>query len=321
MHKYIGMDLGGTGIKIGLVDENGNVLARKSTPTRSGRGEDAILADIVKAFFDLLAEHGCSLEEIVSVGIGCPGAIDAAEGRAMAANNMNFQNTALVQKLSASIPKPIYLENDANCAAWAEAMVGAAKGTRDAVMLTLGTGVGSALILNGDLYKGFNHFGGELGHTIIEANGEPCVCGSRGCLEAYVSATALIRDTKRAAEEDRSSLLWSCAASEGAFSGKTVFEAAKMGDDVAKQVVDRYVFYLAVGLVNIIRIFQPEVIVVGGGVSNAGDALFLPLSHMVEEMIQHDGVPKEKQTKIKAAERGNDAGIIGAAFLGRNYKE
>ncbi len=317
MHKYVGIDLGGTGIKIGLVDENGNVLARKSTPTRADRGEDAIIADIVKMMFDLLAECGCTLEEITSVGIGCPGAVDATAGRVTAANNMNFQDTALIQKLSARIPKPIYLENDANCAALAEATVGAAKGARDLVMLTLGTGVGSALILNGQLYSGSNHFGGELGHTIIEANGEPCVCGSKGCLEAYVSATALIRDTKRAAEENRSSLLWSCAENEGTFSGKTAFEAAKLGDVTAQQVVDRYVFYLAVGLVNIIRIFQPEVIAVGGGVSNAGDALFLPLVRMVEDMIQHDGVPKEKQTKIKVAERGNDAGIIGAAFLGR----
>ena len=317
MHKYIGMDLGGTGIKIGLVDENGNVLARKSTPTNKERGEEAVIADSVKTFFDLLAECECSLEEIVSVGIGCPGAVDATAGRVMAANNMSFQDTALMRKLAAFIPKPIYLENDANCAALAEAMVGAAKGARDAVMLTLGTGVGSALILGGQLYSGSNHFGGELGHTVIEANGEPCVCGSAGCLEAYVSATALIRDTKRAAEETPDSLLWSCAENEGAFSGKTAFEAAKLGDTVAKRVVDRYVFYLAVGLVNIIRIFQPEVIVVGGGVSNAGDALFLPVIRMVENMIRHDGVPKEKQTKIKAAARGNDAGIIGAAFLGR----
>lgn len=317
MHKYVGIDLGGTGIKIGLVDENGHVLARKSTPTRADRTEDAIIADIVKTMFDLLAECGCTLEEITSVGVGCPGAVDATAGRVTAANNMNFQDTALIQKLSARIPKPIYLENDANCAALAEATVGAAKGARDLVMLTLGTGVGSALILGGRLYSGSNHFGGELGHTIIEANGEPCVCGSTGCLEAYVSATALIRDTKRAAEGNRGSLLWRCAENEGAFSGKTAFEAAKLGDVTAQQVVDRYVFYLAVGLVNIIRIFQPEVIVVGGGVSNAGDALFLPLVRMVEDMIQHDGVPKKKQTKIKAAERGNDAGIIGAAFLGR----
>jgi glucokinase len=136
-------------------------------------------------------------------------------------------------------------------------------------------------------------------------------------LEAYVSATALIRDTKRAAEQERSSLLWRCAANEGAFSGRTAFEAAKMGDAVAQRVVDRYVFYLAVGLVNIIRIFQPEVTLVGGGISNAGDALFLPLTRAVEDMIRHDGVPKEKQTKIRPAARGNDAGIIGAAFLGR----
>lgn len=320
MHKYIGMDLGGTGIKIGLVDENGNILARKTTPTRSEREEDAIIADIAKTMFDLLAECGCTLEEITSVGIGCPGAVDATAGRVTAANNMNFQDTALIQKLSARIQKPIYLENDANCAALAEATVGAAKGARDLVMLTLGTGVGSALILNGQLYSGSNHFGGELGHTIVEANGEPCVCGSAGCLEAYVSATALIRDSKRAAVENRSSLLWSCAENEGAFSGKTAFDAAKMGDITAQRVVDRYVFYLAVGLVNIIRIFQPEVIVVGGGVSNAGDALFLPLARTVEEMIRYDGVPKEKQTRIKVAERGNDAGIIGAAFLGKKYK-
>ena len=184
-------------------------------------------------------------------------------------------------------------------------------------MLTLGTGVGSALILGGRLYSGFCNFGGELGHAIIQAGGEPCTCGSLGCFEAYASATALIRDTKRAAEENRNSLLWKCQEQEGKFSGRTAFEAAKMGDDVAQRVVDRYVFYLAVGIVNVIRILQPEVIVVGGGVSHEGDSLFQPLIRLVDEMTQNDGVPKEKQTKIKPAERGNDAGIIGAAFLGR----
>jgi len=249
--------------------------------------------------------------------VGSPGSVDPEAGIIRDACNLNFHDTELSKKLSALLNKPVYLENDANCAAWAEAMAGAAKGTKNSIMITLGTGIGGGIVINGRLYNGFNNFAGEFGHTVIRADGELCKCGKRGCFEAYASATALVRDTKRAAEKDRASLLWAYAEREGKFSGRTAFDAAKAGDATARAVVDRYVSDLAIGVANAIEIFQPQVAVIGGGVSHEGAALFDPLTEQVVGYVYGDRIPKEKQTKIMAARLGNDAGIVGAALLGR----
>ena len=314
---YIGIDLGGTNIAVGIVTEDGTLIAKKSSPTGAGRAEGEVIADIARTVLALVDEQGMASDKIVSVGIGTPGSVDAETGVVLSACNLNFQNTDLKTKLGAYLSKPIYVENDANCAMWAEAMAGAAAGTRHSVMITLGTGIGGGIVVDGRLYHGFNNFAGEFGHTIICAGGEPCRCGKRGCFEAYASATALIRQTENAAALDKASLLWAYAEKEGKFSGRTAFDAAKAGDVTAQSVVDRYIDSLAIGVANTIEIFQPEVAVIGGGISHEGEALFEPLIQRVTEMIYGNHVPKEKQTKILAARLGNDAGIIGAALLGK----
>jgi glucokinase len=317
---YIGIDLGGTNIAVGIVTEDGTVFAKKSTPTGAGRSENEVIADIAQTVTSLLEETGVSLKEILSVGIGTPGAVDAEEGIVISACNLNFENTDLRTKLGVYFSKPIYVENDANCAAWAEALVGAAKGSENSVMITLGTGIGGGIVVDGHLYHGFNNFAGEFGHTVICVGGEPCKCGKRGCFEAYASATALIRETEKAANGARDSLLWTYAKKEGRFTGRTAFDAAKVGDRTAQAVVDAYIDHLAIGVANAIEIFQPEVLVIGGGISHEGESLFVPLIRRVTEMVYGDRIPEENQTKLLAAFLGNDAGIVGAALLGKEIK-
>ncbi len=313
--KYIGIDLGGTNIAVGIVDENGAVLQKKSVPTPVKEGADAVVAAMADAVKALLLASGTALAEIGSIGIGSPGAVDPKAGVVLSACNLGFSNEPLVSKLRARIDKPVFLENDANCAAWAEACAGAAKGLRHSLTVTLGTGVGGGIVIDGKLYGGFNSFGGEFGHMVIAYDGEPCPCGRRGCFEVYASATGLIRQTRRAAEQNKASLLWSVAEKEGKFSGRTAFAAARLGDKSAITVVDTYIKYLATGLSDLVKIFQPEMIVLGGGVSHEGDALLLPLSRAVDEMSYGKNVPAEKKTRLARAMLGNDAGIVGAALL------
>ena len=308
---YLGIDLGGTNIAVGIVNERGEILSRKSVPTQTELGEDAVITRMAEAARSLTEEAGIQLTDIVSVGVGSPGAIDSAAGVVVSACNLPFSHTPLAVRLEALLGRPVRVENDANVAAWAEATAGAARGTRDSVMLTLGTGVGGGIVIGGRLYGGFNNYGGEFGHMIIRDGGEMCACGQSGCLEAYASATALIRETRRAAEADKQSLLWACAEEEGKFSGKTAFAAAEKGDAAAKAVIDRYVYDLSLGVINLIRIFQPEVVVVGGGVARAGEALMAPLREKL-----HSYITGAKAPRVEAASLGDDAGIVGAALLG-----
>ncbi len=310
---YIGIDLGGTNIAAGLVNEDGKIVAKKSIPTGGHREEDEIIKDMATVAIDVVNDNGYSMDDVVSIGIGSPGSVNKTEGLIVAANNLKFNNTKMREKIQKYINKPVYVDNDANCAAWAEATAGAAKGVNDSIMITLGTGVGGGIIVNGKLYSGFNFYGGELGHIVISVDGQQCSCGRKGCWEAYSSATALVRITKEHAEKDKNSLLWKYYEKEGKFSGKTAFSAAKEGDKEAQAAVDEYLKYLSEGLINIINIFQPEILVIGGGVSNEGDALFGPLNDLVfKNTYTKEGV---KRTKIVKAFLGNDAGIVGAALL------
>jgi len=315
--RYIGIDLGGTNIAVGITDGEGRILCKCSVKTETERGTDAILSRMADTARRLAKETGTPWEDITSVGIGSPGAVDAQSGMVLSASNLGFRDVRLGERMQNLLQKPVYVENDANCAALAEARLGAARGCRECVMITLGTGIGGGLVIGGKLYGGFNGFGGELGHAVIDKNGEPCVCGKRGCFETYASATALVRQTRRAAEQDRTSLLWACAEEEGKFSGKTAFVASRRGDKTAQGVVERYIDYLATGLVNIIKILQPEVIVIGGGVSHEGAHLFEPLTKQVMHWAYRDYIPADKRASIKAAELGNDAGIVGAALVAK----
>ena len=297
---YIGVDLGGTNIAVGLVDEEGKILHKSSVPTRAERDPEEIMDDIAAEVMSVLAEKKVQLNDVLWVGIGSPGSVDTENGVVVCAHNLPFDEYPICDALQKRLRVPVYLGNDANCAALGESVAGATKGYADSVVVTLGTGVGGGIIIN---------------HMILHADGEPCSCGQQGCFEAYSSATALVRMTREAMEQHPESRLREFCAEGTRVSGKTAFLAAREGDAVAQGVVDRYIHYLAIGIVNLINLLQPQVIAIGGGVSHEGDNLLLPLRKEIEERAF-----KTKggfANKIELAQLGNDAGIIGAAFLGK----
>lgn len=313
MKYYVGIDLGGTNIAVGLVDENGNIIAKDSTKTLHERGYEAIVADMARLYFKLLEENGVKEEEVISAGIGAPGSVDYDRGVIIYANNLDFDNVPLADELEKHISKPVFVDNDANCAAWAEFAAGSAKGCKSAVVITLGTGVGGGVITDGKMQSGHNFCGGELGHMVIDVNGPLCTCGRKGCFEVYSSATGLINMTKEFAEKDKNSKMWDYT-KEGKFNGRTAFLAANDGDETAKAVVEKFTDYLATGVANLINIFQPEIFVIGGGLSNEGDNLIEPLKKKVflQTYTDPNVIP---MCDIVKAKLGNDAGIIGAALL------
>jgi len=317
----IGVDLGGTNIAAGIVDESGRILAKDSIPTRAERPAEEIGADIAYLSRKLCEDFGCSLDDIESVGIASPGIADNENGMVVYANNLPFRNFPIAKIVGDGLGgKKVFVENDANAAAWGEAVCGAAGGTKNSVMITLGTGVGGGIIIDNKIYGGFNHAGAELGHIVIEYNGRPCSCGRKGCWEAYSSATALIKMTKEKLDECKEkgipTLMEELVAKKGKVSGITAFNAYRMGDAPAKEVVDKYISYLACGLANIVNIFQPEIISLGGGISNEGDSLIEALLPLIRAE-QYGGGGAIELTKIKIAKLGNDAGIIGAAMLAK----
>ncbi len=310
----LGIDLGGTNVKAGLVDENNVVKFKSSVPTGVADGNDAVVENIVKACAIVLHEAGITLADVENIGIGTPGAVNSATGVVERAENMRFENFPLAAKLEEKINRKVYIENDANAAALGEYVAGAAMGARDAVCVTLGTGVGGGLILNGKLYSGANNAGGELGHTVIVFDGIPCNCGRKGCWERYASVTALIAQTKAAMEENKDSALWEIA--EGSLdnvNGKTAFDAMRAEDAVGTAVVDKYIQYIACGVTNMVNIFQPDVICIGGAISKEGDYILRYLNELVEK--ERFTKVSDKQTKVVMATLENDAGIIGAANL------
>ena len=312
---YIGVDLGGTNIAIGIVNEKGELLIKDSVPTNANREADDIIRDMAALCLRLIDAKGLSVGDIEYAGIATPGTADHDNGVVVYANNLPFLNYPLAAKLSEFTGiKKVLIENDANAAAKGEAACGAAKGFNSSVMITLGTGLGGGIIIDGKVYSGFNYAGGELGHTVIEVNGLPCSCGRKGCWEAYSSATGLINMTKVKLEETKDTVMHERVAKDGKVSGRTAFDCMRLGDKAAKEVVDKYIYYLAMGVTNIINIFQPEVLVIGGGICNEKNYLTDPLVKIVETE-QYTRNSKNK-THIRIAELGNDAGIIGAAMLG-----
>lgn len=317
---YLGIDLGGTNIAVGVVDENCKIVKKGSVPTKAEREADEIIADMAKLCKDLVADCSLTVDDIEYAGIATPGTANRDTGIIVYANNLPFMNYPIAQKLSQmSGVKHVMIENDANAAAKAEAVAGAAKGAEFSVMITLGTGVGGGIVLDGQVYSGFNFAGAELGHMVIEKDGRPCSCGRNGCWESYSSATGLVNMTKDKLSEchstGRETLMDKIVAkNEGRISGKTAFSAMKSGDAAATEVVEDYIDYLACGLTNILRIFQPDVLSIGGGICNEGDNLLVPLKKKIDEMLHLPDYAKK--TEIKIAEMGNDAGIIGAATLG-----
>lgn len=313
---YIGIDLGGTNIAIGIVDEDGKIIVQGSTPTLSPRSYIEIVKDMVTLCEKLTAEAGISMNDIKAVGIGTPGSVDYEKGSVAYSNNLKFNDAPLRDEFQKYYNIPVVLENDANSAAYGEYI---ANGGDAGVFLaiTLGTGVGGGIILDKKIFRGANGAGGELGHFTLVHNGALCSCGKKGCWEAYASVTALINQTKVAIEKHPESLMKSLAEENGHVSGRTAFDAAKKGDPAAKEVVDKYIEYVADGLVSIVNIFQPDKIVVSGGISKEGDYLLDPVREYVKK---YDYNKLFKRTEIETATLYNDAGIIGAAFAAKNFR-
>ncbi len=311
---YIGVDLGGTNVAIGIMDESYQLVCKGSTPTPANDPEGIVqaMADLCSK---LVKEAGISFDDVAYAGIASPGIVDREAGEVVYANNINFKHFPLSKLLMDKIPlKAVYLENDANAAALGEAKAGAARGTKNSVMITLGTGVGGGIIIDGKVYMGSNCAAGELGHIVIEKNGYPCTCGRKGCWEAYSSATGLIRMTKEKLAACPDSRMHERVQKDGKVSGRTAFDMSREGDKAAQEVVDTYISYLACGIGNLINIFQPEILVIGGGISGEKENLLAPLRPLMLTESYGGGVVKA--TELKIAELGNDAGIIGAACLG-----
>lgn len=310
--KYVGIDVGGMTIKGGIVDEKGNILLKKSIVTSPGKEDRLIVDDIATLVNDLIA-LGAEQDEIAGVGIGCPGSIYDEKGVVRYSCNINFRNTPMARMIAEKTGiSNVKLSNDANCAALGETLFGAGNGAKNSVMVTLGTGVGTGIVANGQLITGNRSAGGEGGHISINMGGATCGCGKKGCYEAYASATALINQIQSACEKHPESEL-AKAVEEYGISGKVVFDCAQNGDKTSIAVVKRYIKYVGVGLVNFANIFFPEVIIIGGGVSNQGDNLIKPLQRYVSRNVY--GAAYSPKIKVVAATLKNDAGIIGAAAL------
>lgn len=308
----IGIDLGGTNIVAAVVDEKYNILAKAKTPTAMPRKPEEIFDDIAKVSKESVEKAGLTMSDISSVGLGTPGTVNG--GVIEYANNLGFDHIPAEKMLKERLGDlPIYIENDANCAALGEAFAGCGNGSKNFIAVTLGTGVGSGIIVDGKIVSGINHAGGECGHMVIVVDGVPCTCGRRGCWEAYASATALINQTKAAIEKHPDSIMSELAKEEGAVTGRTAFDGMRRKDAVAVKVVENYIKYIAAGVTNLVNAFQPEILCIGGGICNEGETLLRPLRRYVEK--ERYSVYSSVQTRIVKAELGNDAGIIGAAIL------
>ncbi len=309
----IGIDLGGTNIKVGVVDEKYNIIERSNIKTNLPRPSEEIAESIAEGVRIACEDAGISVSDVNSIGIGTPGVANRDTGVVLYSCNLGFKNFELGKTLSEKLGTEVFVENDANAAAFGEVVNGAGKGYKNVVVITLGTGVGGGIITDGKIYTGFNFCGGELGHTVIEYNGRQCSCGRKGCFEAYSSATALINFTKEAMEADKNTKMWEIAGSIENVDGKTAFDGMRAGDKTAIDVVNTYINYLGCGLTNVVNTFQPEMLLIGGGICKEGDNLTNPL----REFIARESycIDEKASTKLDIAKLGNDAGIIGAAYL------
>lgn len=310
---YIGIDLGGTNIAAGIVTDDAKIICKDSIPTNAKRPFDEIVADMAKLAKKIMENANLSVSDIDAVGIGCPGSIVNETGEVAHSNNIVVDHYMLADKFREYIDVPVNVENDANAAAVGEYYANG-KNSKCFVFITLGTGVGGGVVIDGKLFRGFNGTGAELGHSTLIYNGEDCTCGKKGCWEAYASVTALIKQTKHAMELHPESKMCELAKKEGKVSGRTAFEAAKSGDKFGQEVVDQYISYVAEGIVSMVNCFQPEYLVIGGGISKEGDYLLNPINEYLNKYDYNKYLPK---TKLSIATLFNDAGIIGAALAAK----
>lgn len=316
MRYSVGIDLGGTNIAVGLLQEDGTLLKTVSQATNSQADPKEILDDIGNTVDQLLEEAKVDLSQITFMGIGVPGTANHDTGFIEDVNNLNLENTDVISYFQKRYHKKILFENDANAAAWGEYIAGVGKESRpeSMLMVTLGTGIGGGIILHGKIFHGFNDGAAEFGHMVIRQGGAPCTCGRKGCFEAYASATALIDLCRSKIPFFENSLLWKlCDGKIEKINGKMIFDALRKGDTLADQVVLEYEEYLATGIINLINIFQPEILCIGGGISQSGDILLPLLQALVQKEVYTQ--KSKKQTQIVIAKLHNDAGIIGAGML------
>lgn len=295
----IGIDIGGTTTKIGLVDIHQKLLASVAMETNASRAPEEIIKEIAEKALALLEQEKIPMEQCVGAGVGVPGTVDRTRGIVRYSNNIKWENVALTEEFSKYLPVPVQIANDADCAALGEAVAGAGRECQDVIMLTLGTGVGGGIILDGKIYEGRRPGGSEIGHMVIVEDGELCTCGRRGCLEAYASATALVREAKRITGK--------------AMTPEEIFAGADAGDAVLEQITSLYIRRLGTGIVNIVNIFRPQMILIGGGICGRGEALLEPLRDIVKKNCF--GGEKSELPEIQIAALGNQAGMIGAAGL------
>jgi len=311
---YIGIDLGGTHMAAGVVNEDGLIVASAETPTMPKRPYQEVVKDMGMIVNKAIEKAGVALDEIKSVGIGIPGVADE-DGNVIFCTNLGWHDIPLSKELNKYINKPVYIDNDATVAGWAEYQAGVSKGTKTSVFLTLGTGVGAGIVINGKLWRGTHGVASELGHTVMIADGEQCTCGKKGCMERYCSATAIIRMAKEAcAKQPENAMMAACDGDTEKINAKIVFDAAKAGDAVANAVFGDYIKYLTIAVNNVVSFLDPEIIVLGGGVSKAGDFLLNSLKKKLPEYLMYPTLPC---AELAIASLSNDAGIIGAALLGK----
>ena len=310
---YIGLDIGGTNMVAGLTNGAGKIINKVSRPVNKAWDPAELCRQSAQLAQQAAEVGGFAADQIKAVGLGLPGLVDNKTGYVIQTPNMPFDNTPIREMFQAEWDVPVYLGNDANCAAIGEYWAGAAKDCDPAVVVTLGTGIGGGLVVGGKLYTGFAQSGLEVGHMIIRPNGVLCGCGNRGCWEQYGSATALIRIAQEAMERDPGSVMWElCQGDRFRVDGRIPFQAARLGDLSAKKVLHRYLEGLSIGLINLVNILQPEIICLGGGISNAEDDLLLdPLRGLVLAGC----FDKSKPPRLERASLGNDAGVVGAAML------
>lgn len=323
MQYYIGVDLGGIHIAAGIVDETGNIITKGAVPTGRTRPFTEIMKDMADLCQKLIKDASLSATDVKVIGIGCPGTVDTEDVKVVYANNLpDFSDKCVGDELKKYFPHvEVYIENDANAAAFGEMIAGAAKGEKDVIMVTLGTGVGGGMIIGGKLYSGHKNAGGELGHMVIERNGLPCTCGRNGCWEVYASATGLIAQTEEKIKAYPDSIIHKMAEENGnKINGKIPFDAMQAGDPAATAIVEQYLEYVSIGVVDLINVFAPKKLVIGGGISHAGDALLKPVQAYAATHVYGTAEGGTCVTEIALAELGNDAGIIGAAMLFKQYE-
>ncbi len=311
---YIGIDVGGTTIKAGIVTKDGEILHKDNCPSHLENGAEAMLVDMVELSKKVVKDSGHTMDDVAAVGIGVPGMVDQSTGRVPFCTNLRWHDVPLIERMSELLGKPVRANNDATVAGLAEHIAGACRGVDNSVVVTLGTGVGGGVVIDGKLFMGPHGIATEIGHMITVAGGEMCTCGNRGCWERYASASAIIREGRKLmAEKPDCALARAVNGDARCVEARTVTDLAKKGDPDCGRIMDWYAYHLAVGIINLINLYDPEIIALGGGVSKAGTYLLDKVNALLPDMVFFKTMPR---AKVVLAQLGNDAGIIGAAMLG-----